>query len=86
MKLTLSLFFVCFLSISLFSNGIENCIDCGNMIEKEYTEIQYKPTVLYECAKNVKVYLQKYTCKDCGYFEVSVRDTSKINTKGSCNP
>ena len=79
------LFLLLFFILS-YSNSSENCIDCNGNKEKEYINIQYKPTILYECAKNVKVYIQKYTCEGCGYFEVSVRDNINKTTKGNCIP
>ncbi len=79
--LFLLLFFV-----FLQSNNSENCIDCDKSIKKEYTGTEYRQTILYECAKNVKVYVQKYTCDGCGYFEVSVRDTMNKTKRGSCTP
>lgn len=79
------LFFLLFF-VFLQSNNSKNCVDCNKNTEKEYVNIQYKPTILYECAKNVKVYVQKYTCEGCGYFEVSVRDNVNKITKGNCTP
>lgn len=81
----MKIIFLLLFCVLLQSNSGANCIDCNGKQDKEYINIQYQSTILYECAKNVKVYMQKYTCEGCGYFEVSVRD-NKNKTKGSCMP
>ena len=82
----MKILFLLLFFILLQSSNSKNCIDCNNNMKKEYVGVQYKPTILYECAKNVKVYVQKYTCDGCGYFEVSVRDSMNKTTRGSCAP
>jgi len=85
--MTRIVFFLLITTLIMNSSQRSDCVDCNLKVEKqENVGVEYVPTILYECAKPVKVYIRKYTCRDCGYFEVSVRNSSSITTKGSCIP
>lgn len=72
---------ICLGAMALFSDSsIYNCVDCSynSVPNAGAPNMSSRGTVIvYEEPRSVKVFIQNYSCPQCGLFEVSVREKVK---------